>query len=213
MVPKVASPRAEVAHTIALRRRKGTATVLERGAAGVLVVTGNQCHNLGLAANVEGTAYTAAQLIRVERGNFCDNLVAEVARCAVLSPPIACFRAAAVGQLRVCGNRFLGVGPDARAVEYFQRLCATQYMNRLLLAQIGCLQRLLGQLAFFCATCRSNRRIWARQPILVMPCRSWTSNQQSRCIPACPSSGQEVACMLGPHEEIDNPPRHLVFRC
>ncbi|MBD9425530.1 hypothetical protein IB232_09385 [Pseudomonas sp. PDM15] len=56
VVPKVASPRAEVAHTIALRRRKGTATVLEQ-----------------LARDVTGW--------------------------------------------------------DARAVEYFQRLCATQYMN------------------------------------------------------------------------------------
>jgi len=57
-VPKVASPRAEVAHTIALRRRKGTALVLEQ-----------------LARDVTGW--------------------------------------------------------DARAVEYFQRLCATQYMNHL----------------------------------------------------------------------------------
>ncbi|SFD04592.1 hypothetical protein SAMN05216577_11567 [Pseudomonas citronellolis] len=56
VVPKVASPRAEVAHTIALRRRKGTATVLEQ-----------------LARDVTGW--------------------------------------------------------DARAVEYFQRLCASQYMN------------------------------------------------------------------------------------
>ena len=30
VVPKVASPRAEVAHTIAFRRRKGTATMLEQ---------------------------------------------------------------------------------------------------------------------------------------------------------------------------------------
>lgn len=57
-VPKVASPRAEVAHTIALRRRKGTALVLEQ-----------------LARDVTGW--------------------------------------------------------DARAVEYFQRLCASQYMNHL----------------------------------------------------------------------------------
>lgn len=56
VVPRVASPRAEVAHTIALRRRKGTVTVLEQ-----------------LARDVTGW--------------------------------------------------------DARAVEYFQRLCATQYMN------------------------------------------------------------------------------------
>jgi hypothetical protein len=56
VVPKVASPRAEVAHTIALRRRKGTALVLEQ-----------------LARDVTGW--------------------------------------------------------DAKAVEYFQRLCATQYMN------------------------------------------------------------------------------------
>lgn len=58
VAPKVASPRAEVAHTIALRRRKGTALVLEQ-----------------LARDVTGW--------------------------------------------------------DARAVEYFQRLCTTQYMNHL----------------------------------------------------------------------------------
>ena len=58
VAPKVASPRAEVAHTIALRRRKGTALVLEQ-----------------LARDVTGW--------------------------------------------------------DAKAVEYFQRLCATQYMNHL----------------------------------------------------------------------------------
>jgi hypothetical protein len=58
VVPGVASPRAEVAHTIALRRRKGTALVLEQ-----------------LARDVTGW--------------------------------------------------------DARAVEYFQRICATQYMNHL----------------------------------------------------------------------------------
>lgn len=58
VVPKVASPRAEVAHTIALRRRKGTALVLEQ-----------------LARDVTGW--------------------------------------------------------DARAVEYFQRICTTQYMNHL----------------------------------------------------------------------------------
>jgi hypothetical protein len=57
-VPDIASPRAEVAHTIALRRRKGTALVMEQ-----------------LARDVTGW--------------------------------------------------------DARAVEYFQRLCATQYMNHL----------------------------------------------------------------------------------
>lgn len=95
----------------------GALVMGEGGAAGTLAIRGNQCRNLGLAANVEGTAYAAVQLIRVERGDFCDNLVAEVARGAVASPAIAGLRAAAVGQLRVAGNRFLGIGPDRSSAE------------------------------------------------------------------------------------------------
>lgn len=95
----------------------GALVMAERGSAGELRVAGNQCRNLGLAANVEGTAYAALQLIRVERGDVCDNLVAEVARGAVLSPAIAGLRAAAVDQLRICGNRLLGIGPDRSSGE------------------------------------------------------------------------------------------------
>ncbi|MCY1356209.1 hypothetical protein D9M69_426520 [compost metagenome] len=40
-----------------------------------------------------------------------------MARGAVASPAIAGLRAAAVGQLRVAGNRFLGIGPDRSSAE------------------------------------------------------------------------------------------------
>ncbi|WJN57310.1 DUF6519 domain-containing protein [Pseudomonas sp. SO81] len=95
----------------------GALVMGEAGGATSLVVSGNRCRNLGLAANVEGTAYAAFQLIRIQRADFCDNLVAEVARDAVLSPAIAGLRAAAIGQLRVCDNRFLGIGPDRSSGE------------------------------------------------------------------------------------------------
>ncbi|QKE63262.1 right-handed parallel beta-helix repeat-containing protein [Aquipseudomonas campi] len=95
----------------------GALVMGEGGSATTLGVTGNRCRHLGLAANVDGTAYAAVQLIRVQRGDFCDNLIAEVARDAVISPAIAGLRAAAVGQLRVVGNRFLGIGPDRSSGE------------------------------------------------------------------------------------------------
>ncbi|WP_068827017.1 DUF6519 domain-containing protein [Pseudomonas sp. BMS12] len=95
----------------------GALVMAEAGSAGSLMVSGNRCRNLGLAANVDGSAFAAVQLIRVQRGDFCDNLVAEVARDAVVSPAIAGLRAAAVGQLRLSGNRFLGIGPDRSSGE------------------------------------------------------------------------------------------------
>ncbi|TBW39870.1 hypothetical protein E0E54_01520 [Azotobacter chroococcum] len=95
----------------------GALVMGEGGSAGTLRVSSNRCHNLGLAANVEGSAYAAVQLICVERGDFLDNLVAEVARGAKVSPAIAGLRAAVTGQLRIAGNRFLGIGPDHSSAE------------------------------------------------------------------------------------------------
>jgi hypothetical protein len=84
----------------------------EGGAAGVLTFSGNRCRQLGLAANNDGSAFAAIQLIRVERGDLCDNLIADVARSAIASPAVDALRAVAVGQLRIAGNRLFAIGPE-----------------------------------------------------------------------------------------------------
>nr|WP_298145466.1 DUF6519 domain-containing protein [uncultured Pseudomonas sp.] len=89
----------------------------EGAAAGVLAFTGNRCRQLGLAANNEVSAFAAIQLIRVERGDLCDNLVADVARGAIASPVVDAIRAVAVGQLRIAGNRLFAIGPDRSSGE------------------------------------------------------------------------------------------------
>ncbi|MDH1057090.1 DUF6519 domain-containing protein [Aquipseudomonas alcaligenes] len=95
----------------------GALVMGEAGAVEHLSMNGNRCRNLGLQANDQGTAFAAVQLLRVARGDFSDNLVAEVARGALLSPAIAGLRALAVGQLRVEDNRFFGIGPDRSSGE------------------------------------------------------------------------------------------------
>ena len=91
---------------------QGALVMGEGGAAGNLSFTSNQCLNLGQAADNANTAFAGVQLIRVERGDILDNIIANVAREAITSPGIDALRCAAVGQLRVAGNRFYGVGPD-----------------------------------------------------------------------------------------------------
>ncbi|MCB4365022.1 right-handed parallel beta-helix repeat-containing protein [Hydrogenophaga taeniospiralis] len=89
------------------------ALVMARSAsAGVLRFSGNQCHDLGQAANVENTAFAAIQLVRVERADLLDNSLGRVARTATGSPAIDAVRALAMGQLRIAGNRCFGIGPD-----------------------------------------------------------------------------------------------------
>jgi hypothetical protein len=90
----------------------GALVMGEQGAAGLLRFSGNQCLNLGVQLGNDNTAYAAVQLIRVERGDVLDNFFGQVARSAVASPGIDALRCAAVGQLRVAGNRFFGIGPD-----------------------------------------------------------------------------------------------------
>jgi hypothetical protein len=89
------------------------ALLMNKGAsANYLDFSSNQCEQLGLAlANLDG-AFAALQLIRVERGDLRDNRVAMVALQAVASAAIDGLRVAAVGQLRIAGNRFYGIGPD-----------------------------------------------------------------------------------------------------
>ncbi len=93
----------------------GALVMAEGGAAGRLRFAGNQCRDLGQAANAENTAFAALQLIRVERGDVLDNSIGVVARGAVASPAVDALRALAVGELRVAGNRFYAVGPDRSA--------------------------------------------------------------------------------------------------
>ncbi len=89
------------------------ALVMSEGASATyLDFSGNQCRDLGLAIDNSNVAFAALQLIRVERGDVRDNVVAMVAMQAVASLAIDGLRAAAVGQLRIAGNRMFGIGPD-----------------------------------------------------------------------------------------------------
>ena len=94
--------------------RIGLAALVMNGGASAnyLDFSSNQCRDLGLAIENSNVAFAALQLIRVEQGDVRDNLVAMVALLAVASPAIDGLRAVAVGQLRVAGNRFYGIGPD-----------------------------------------------------------------------------------------------------
>ncbi len=108
----------------------GALVMGDGGAIGLLRLAGNQCRRLGLALGNDDAAFAAVQLIRVERGDVLDNVFAQVARGAVSSPGIDALRCAAVGQLRIAGNRFFGIGPDrigapvsaVRALPPFERL-------------------------------------------------------------------------------------------
>ena len=89
------------------------ALVMGEGAgAGLLRLAGNLCQHLGEALSNDNAAFVAVQLIRVERGDVLDNVIAQVARSALTSPGIDALRCAAVGQVRIAGNRFFGIGPD-----------------------------------------------------------------------------------------------------
>ena len=89
------------------------ALVMSEGAsAAYLNFSGNQCRDLGLAIGNSNVAFAALQLIRVERGDVRDNVIAMVAMQAIASPAIDGLRAIAIGQLRIVGNRLFGIGPD-----------------------------------------------------------------------------------------------------
>jgi hypothetical protein len=91
---------------------EGALVMGKGGAVGHLRFAGNQCVNLGQMVDNAKTAFAAVQLIRVERGDVLDNVIANVARQAISSPGIDALRTAAIGQIRVAGNRFYGIGPD-----------------------------------------------------------------------------------------------------
>ena len=83
----------------------------EGGAAGYLMLRGNQFRNLGLQLEAE-LSFAGVQLVDVRRGDVLDNLIADVAREAANSPGVEGLRALAVGELRIAGNRLHGIGPD-----------------------------------------------------------------------------------------------------
>ncbi|MDB6145318.1 MAG: hypothetical protein JWP80_4362 [Pseudomonas sp.] len=91
---------------------QGALVMGKGGAAAVLTVTGNRCRNIGVAINDKSTGFAAFQLVRVARGDICENLIANVARGASDTPIIDAVRALASGQLRLAGNRIFAIGPD-----------------------------------------------------------------------------------------------------
>jgi hypothetical protein len=93
----------------------GVLVMSDGAAAEALRFCANQCRRVGTAVTGESLAYAAVQLIRVDTGEVLDNLIAQVARGAIAAPAVEALRAAGVGQLRVDGNRFLGIGPDRSA--------------------------------------------------------------------------------------------------
>ena len=94
------------------------ALVMERNAAASsLQLNANHCRRLGLALANDDAAFAALQLVRVERGEVCGNLVSEVARGAVATPAIAALRGVAVGKLTIDGNSFDDIGPDRSSGE------------------------------------------------------------------------------------------------
>lgn len=95
----------------------GALVMAEGGAAGVLRFAGNQCNQVGMAANSQGIAYSAVQLIDVARVDIVDNSIGNVARTAAASPEINAMRVLAAGEIRIARNRLYAIGPDRGAGE------------------------------------------------------------------------------------------------
>ena len=95
----------------------GALVMAEGGAAGRLRFAGNQCHQVGMAANNQGIAYSAVQLTDVARVDLVDNSIGDVARNASASPEINVLRLLAVGETRIARNRLYAIGPDRGAGE------------------------------------------------------------------------------------------------
>ncbi len=91
---------------------QGALVMSEGGAAEYLCMQGNRFINLGERLDNVKDAFSGVQLIRVKRGDVLDNVIANVARTAISSRAINGLRAVAIGQLRIAGNRFYGIGPD-----------------------------------------------------------------------------------------------------
>lgn len=86
-----------------------------RGAAAHMNFSSNQCHRVGIlagTANVEDSGYAALQIIRVLQADVRDNVISSVAISSITSQIIDGLRTAAIGQMRIAGNRFVDIGPD-----------------------------------------------------------------------------------------------------
>lgn len=90
----------------------GALVMGDGGAFGMLRLAGNRFQQLGQALLNDDAAFAAVQLIRVERGDVVDNVIAQIARSALASPGIDAIRCAGIGQLRLTGNRLFAIGPD-----------------------------------------------------------------------------------------------------
>ena len=89
------------------------AIVMDRDAAAEwLAVHANHCERLGVATEREKAAFAALQLIRVQRCDVTDNTIATVAPESTAAASIDGLFAAAIGQLRVRGNRIHAIGPE-----------------------------------------------------------------------------------------------------
>lgn len=89
------------------------AIVMDRDAsAASLTIHANHCERLGIATEREKAAFAALQLIRVQRCDVTDNTIATVAPESTAAASIDGLFAAAIGQLRVRGNRIHGIGPE-----------------------------------------------------------------------------------------------------
>ncbi len=93
----------------------GVLVMSERAMVGYLSFANNQCHEIGLAVGTsddQAAGYAAIQIIRAIQADVHDNILSLVAVRSLASLAIDGLRTAAIGQLRIAGNRFVGIGPD-----------------------------------------------------------------------------------------------------
>lgn len=90
----------------------GALVMSDGGAADHLRFAGNHCLRLGEASGGDNAFVAALQIIRAGRGDVLDNVIGIVGRSAVAAARVYGLVAGGIGQLRIDGNRFFGIGPD-----------------------------------------------------------------------------------------------------
>jgi hypothetical protein len=95
----------------------GALIMAEGGAAGQFRFAGNQCRDLGLAADNPSLGFSALQLLQVSHAEIVDNSIGQVARNATSTPQVNLLRILAADQVRLAGNRLFAIGPDRGAGE------------------------------------------------------------------------------------------------
>lgn len=85
--------------------------MVDNATAAYLSIENNQFSNLGSGFNQEGQPYFGVYLLGVARGDVVGNLFANVARQAVQSSLRLALAVQASAEVRIAGNRFLGIGP------------------------------------------------------------------------------------------------------